>query len=299
MGTEISEGFEGFFKNVDNNPFIIPLPSDGKDSPKKYVRYVIDSRDRNHNIYSSPSKYELLLFENLSDVSSVELLVANVPFSRYNIHEHNNVLHYDRGNDIENVSFSEGDYENLEDLILEMNSKLNPSSITVTLNNTNKKLTFVSDNAFSFTFKGNMVNHTQHDKDYLWKENSIGKVLGFRIKDYTATHNSTSGKYELVSEYPICLEKDNYIIMRMSRAKIYSSNTKTADTCFAIINNSCGELNNDYVSSLIKTFNPPLSSFDRIKISFHDYYGNLYNFNNRDHRIELKFGLLKQGRRIE
>jgi hypothetical protein len=263
----------------------------------KYVRYVIDSRDRNKTVYSTPSKYEVSLFENLCDVASVELMLADIPFSRYTFHKNNNVLHYLQGGVKKTITIEEGDYDNdIGALIHNINLMLD--NIRVIYNSNNKKISFTSSAPFELMFIGKSYNHHNNVSDYKIKENSIGKMLGFNIDDYVSEVNSSGTVYKITSPFPVSFTQENYIIMRLGRAKVYTSNTSIADTSFAIINRPCHELNNNYTCNLIKKFDPPLSSFDRLKISFHDYDGNLYNFNNIEHRIELKFGLLKHGRRI-
>ena len=72
---------------------IIKPPSDEKLTPQRYFRYAIDSRDRNTDVYPTPSRYEVNLTEDVTNVMSARVLVADIPFSRYLIHAQNNKLH--------------------------------------------------------------------------------------------------------------------------------------------------------------------------------------------------------------
>lgn len=291
----MDESFQHLFSDVKSNPYIIPLPEKNKDSKIKYIKYIVDSRDRNISKHPSPSSYEIILLSNILDVVSLELMFAEVPFSRYLIHSNNNTLHY---NDSE-IVIENGDYEHdITKIVDALNTKFTSavSDISITLNPNNNKLIFTSASPFTLNFEGESITYSQNNTDINMKKNSMGRLLGFEIKNYTSQLNGST--HEIVTPYPISIATDNYIIMRLNRAKVYTANDKPADDCFAIIHNRAnGEPSNDYVSSVVKNFNPPLASFEKLNISFYDYYGNRYDFNNKDHHLELKFGILKEGRR--
>ena len=293
----MDESFQHLFSDVKSNPYLIPLPEKNKDSKIKYIKYIVDSRDRNISKHPSPSSYEIILLSNILDVVSLELMLAEVPFSRYLIHSNNNTLHFN-GSDI---VIENGDYEHdITKIIAALNTQFTSAGagITVTLNSNNNKLKFTSNSAFTLNFEGDSITYSQNNTDIMMKKNSIGRLLGFEIQNYTSQLNSSS-QHEIVTPYPFSIATDNYIIMRLNRAKVYTANDKPADDCFAIIHNRTnGEPSNDYVSSVVKNFNPPLASFEKLNISFYDYYGNKYDFNNKDHHLELKFGILKEGRRM-
>uniref|UniRef100_A0A6C0BQ26 DUF5901 domain-containing protein n=1 Tax=viral metagenome TaxID=1070528 RepID=A0A6C0BQ26_9ZZZZ len=300
----MNESFQSFFSDVRSNPFIIPLPEKGTDNIK-YIKYLIDSRDRNKTVFPSSSTYDVDLYQNLNNIVSLELMLADVPFSRYLIHKHNNTLHYSTGTTTEEnvVTIEEGDYENdINSIITALDTAL-PNGMNITLNTKNKKVTFTSDTQFTLNFKGNTVNNLNNpgsnNMDVSMKSNSIGKVIGFGIDNYTSINNISKSNYEIVSPYPISFNIEKYIVMRVKRAKVYTANNKPMDDCFAILNNTSNcEPNNNYVTSVVKHFNPPLSDFKKLSITFYDYYGNIYDFNNRDHHFQMKFGVLREGRRL-
>lgn len=291
----MDESYQPLFSDVRSNPYIIPLPENPTDSNIKYIKYIVDSRDRNVSQFPTPSKYEVDLFQNILNVTSLELMLADVPFSRYLIHNNNNTLHYNENSEI---SIENGDYEfDISNIITALDNQL--PSINVTLNTNTNKVTFSSNSSFTLKFKGDSVTHASNRADVLMKKNSIGRILGFGINDYIAELNAINTKFEIVSPYPASTTTENYIIMKLSRAKIYAANNKPADDCFAVLNNiSSREPTNNYVTSVIKKFNPPLAAYEKLNISFYDYYGNIYDFNNRDHHFELKFGVLREGRRM-
>ena len=297
----MEESFQSFFSDVRSNPFIIPLPEKGNNDNIKYIKYLIDSRDRYKIAFPSSSTYDVDLYQNINDIVSLELMLADVPFSRYLIHKHNNTLHYSTGENTEEnvVTIEEGDYENdINSIITTLGAAL-PNTMNIILNTKNNKVTFTSDTQFTLNFKGNTVNHSGSNMDVSMKANSIGKVIGFGIDNYTSTYNTNTVKYEIVSPYPISFNIEKYIVMRVKRAKVFTANNKPMDDCFAILNNTSNcEPNNNYVTSVVKHFKPPLSDFKKLSITFYDYYGNIYDFNNRDHHFQLKFGVLREGRRL-
>ena len=86
MGTTSQDIRDVFEENA-----VIP-PPDKQKAVKKRMRFVIDSRDRNRTRYPTPSMYEISFDEPVQDVESMEVIMADIPFSRYLIHDHNNQL---------------------------------------------------------------------------------------------------------------------------------------------------------------------------------------------------------------
>ena len=76
----IPQDMSGF---MNDNHIIKPPELKTSDIPKRYYRYVIDSRDRNLSHFPDPNKYEIKLSEDIHDVQSVELLSFDVPFTKY------------------------------------------------------------------------------------------------------------------------------------------------------------------------------------------------------------------------
>lgn len=55
---------------------------------------MIDSRDRNINLYNKNNDFIIELDEPINDVSEIELVSANMPINSYNINLHNNRLYF-------------------------------------------------------------------------------------------------------------------------------------------------------------------------------------------------------------
>ena len=79
--------------NYDNH--IIKPPSIEREEQKRtFSTLIIDSRDRNYNIYPNANDYTIDLDEVYQDVLSIELVSAKVPFSNYLINSTNNILYF-------------------------------------------------------------------------------------------------------------------------------------------------------------------------------------------------------------
>lgn len=292
---DITKGFDKMLTNTNINPFIIPQDEVSKSEKIKYYHIVFDSRERNVDRFQFPNKYELPLFEPINDVVSVELLSANIPFTRYLIHANNNRLHVSiNGGSEQEYIIPEGNYEpqELSDLIVQQLG----STFSASINSNTNRITFKSSTPFSFKFKG--LPYVDEDKieGTRLKKDSIGHVIGFMNMDYDSTLQNTD--HVITSPHPINLKIDDYIIMKLKNVNIYTGNSDTFHKAFAIICKNPDTYNINYSENLEKRLNPPLASLNRLRISFYDFEGNLYDFNNVEHRVELKIGTLKLGRRI-
>lgn len=98
------------FNNFDfSNSAIIKPPTKeernqhNNDSVIEQKLILIDSRDRNINLYPNNNDFVIELDEPINDVSELELVSANMPINSYNINEHNNRLYFFE-NTIDNVT---------------------------------------------------------------------------------------------------------------------------------------------------------------------------------------------------
>lgn len=295
---DITRGFDKLFTDSDTNPLIIPQ-NDLKNHEKiKYHHLVIDSRERNVNRFATPSKYVLPIFEPINDVVSVELLSTNIPFTRYLVHSHNNTIHFTTNDgDEQTAKIPEGDYD-ASRLAAAITQVLAPSQIACEMNIHTSRLSFSSAFSFQLLFKGDSYVDEDKMDGVRIKDNSASSLLGFTFNDHLSVRDDETNTFRLRAPYPVNLKKDDYMVMKMKDVKIYTANSNSLNKAFAIVCKNPDTSNINYTESLIKRLNPPLSSLRQLSLSFYDFYGNLYDFNNHDHRIELKIGTLKVGRRL-
>ena len=124
-----------YFKD---HALIKPPEISASDIPKRYHRYVIDSRDRNLHHYINPNKYTIKLSEDVHDVQSVELISFDVPFTEYLINDNNNTFHYSIDGVVKTIKISTGDYSSRDDFIQQLNTS---SDLDFTCNPLNNKIT--------------------------------------------------------------------------------------------------------------------------------------------------------------
>ena len=271
----------------DENAIIAPPKINTKDIPIRKYKYIIDSRDRNKTLYPDPAKYTIKLDEGLTDVVSTELILTDFKFNDYNVNKYNNVLH----TDTQDYTITLGKYDGTS--LASALTSLIPS-LTVTFNNISSKFTFVSTVNMELKFKND--EQTRYDLDnfmYNYPTNSVGKLLGFAIENYTLTAN-----IPLEAPYMLDLETENYIIMYMQQAKVYQSKNNKAHNSFAIINKMENNSNGlvMFNNNVVKSFNPAIANLTNLVFKFCDYNGNLYDFQNREHRFEIVFTCFKQTR---
>jgi len=278
---------------MNDNHIIKPPEIKTNDIPKRYYRYVIDSRDRNLSHFPDPSKYEIKLSEDIHDVQSVELLSFDVPFTKYLINSSNNTFYYKVGNDEFNFSIDEGDYETVAELVTELNNKKGSAPFTFSelLKQKRIKLDTTSTNNVTLVCLGDEIQKNNYPRLSPTYKSQLMKLLGLSLKNHEI---SASSGYPF--QHRVDLRKDKYMVMNLGQSSVNFSENNPTHKSFAIIKKD--ELDNKYIDANYKKFyNPPIPSMSTLRISFTDYNGQLYDFQNQDHMIELMFCCFKNQRK--
>ena len=171
--------------SLDYNPLIIKPPDRNRTHGTITKHIVIDSRDRDYLKYPSSSKYRVEITEDLRDVTSIELSLAQVPNTYYNIAVQNNTFYIgDENEKIYSVEIPEGQYTN--ELLLEtLNGKYGnlfnefDSQLNFSRDPRDLKLRIESDQSFNYN-----INYTKNDNCSPCKINSIDTTIGFLNKVY-------------------------------------------------------------------------------------------------------------------
>jgi hypothetical protein len=71
--------------NTDYDPYIIKPPDRNKTHGSISRHLIIDSRDRDYLIYPNSNKYRIEVPQEWKDVVSMELTLAQIPNTFYNI----------------------------------------------------------------------------------------------------------------------------------------------------------------------------------------------------------------------
>jgi hypothetical protein len=271
---------------------IIREPSHTK---TRSYRMIVDSRERNRTLFPNPNNYEINIIEDIQNVMSVNLLHADFPFDFYLVHKNNNFLILAYNSVVYNISVDIGNYTAVE-LATELTNALNTATSTsdflVEYNARKDNYVFRCVNAFGLVFRGKQITQAYNqNRDTLYPEKSIGSLLGFGITNYISVNlPSLPDAYKNViqSEFKKNFALQDCIIVRVEELELNKSTANSINDCFAIITKSSKdnfESKKDYIS---KTFHPALKKLTKLKFKFVDFDGNPIDFQNQDHRFELR-----------
>jgi hypothetical protein len=269
---------------------VIPPPRKMKN---KVTRFVIDSRERNISLFPNPNDYEVQFIQELHDVSKVTLLSTTFPFSSYIVNTTNNILTVAYNNVVYDVEIDIGNYTETA-LATELQNAINTE-----IGGTHFKVDYVSkkdnfsircDGSFGLVFVGNQVKHPYSDSfDKLYRARSIGKLLGFGISNYLSVTQATGDAYTnvIASEFRKNFSYDNYITVSLDAFSANTSSAPSLQGSFVCV--AKADSNTTYYDSnpVIVVNSPPSSKITKFRIKLNDFYGNLYDCQNYDHRIEL------------
>lgn len=225
----------------------------------------------------------------------------NVPFTKYLINDGNNEFSFEDLNTGIEKSFriENGDYNSIDEIKDELNAKAADSTISAPFrfetNYKQQKLILVTSSAVptKIIVKGPLQRKNDYEQLSLTYKSKLMKLLGFDLEDHELDLNLNN---EYTLPYKVDLRKDEYIIMNLGKSSVnYSENTHS-NKSFALIKKD--DLANKFIDANYKKYyNPPVPALSTLDISFTDYDGNLYDFQNQDHLIELEFCCFKNQRK--
>ena len=253
----------------------------------KYTRMVIDSKDRDVNLFPEPNKYEITFDDDINDVISAQLLNIFVNLSStYLINKYFNTIKFSIASTNYECQLDIGDYTTttLPTMIETKMNAINPIFKVVYIP-LQDKFVFMSSSPFSLDF-----NFT----------NNLSQMLGFVSKSYTSIVDASyDAGYTnvIVAPYRKNFEFNNYCVMYIEQFDLNKNPNKTLNKSFAIIgpNYDAGNISDE--PKITKYFNPPINKLNKLRITFYDRFGNLCDFQNTDHRFEILFKSFKQGRK--
>lgn len=270
---------------------IVHTPSFKK--KQKQVRLIVDSRERNITLFPNPNAYEINILEDLNNVTSMSLLHAEFPFDTYLVNSSNNVLILACNNVIYTIQIDLGNYTAQElatELTTLLNTTVGSTIFLVEYNARKDNFIFRCEDVFGLVFRGSSVRGTYNDSmDTVYPTNSCGRMLGFGISNYASfLNNSLPDKKNVInSEFKKNFSVEEYIVVRIDEVELNKSTSNSLQNSFAVIsknNTTSGDFDNNFV---VKYFTPSLKRLHKLKLSFVDFYGNLVDFQNQDHRMEI------------
>jgi hypothetical protein len=175
----------------DYNSLIIKPPDRNKTHGSISKHLVVDSRDRDYINYPNSNKYRVEVPQEFKDVVSLELTLAQIPNTFYNINETNYVFYISESpNNLSSINIPEGQYNNQTlldalngkygDLFIGFTQKYNFSRDPINL-----KLRIQSNRANDQDFIYN-INYLLNDSCLPCKLSSIDKTIGFINKQFTS-----------------------------------------------------------------------------------------------------------------
>lgn len=279
---------------------------------------VIDSTDRDNNRHPNSNQYTIKLSPVYKQVTCIELVTADIPNSGYVIESSHNVLHFQETT----AQFTNNTYltavvpagnRTIENICSVLETKMNQASQTgatyscsvdtITNRVTITQTSTGTSELFNLIFEGISVRadppHHRLNGQYtgsrevLYKERSIGPVIGFKRQNLTDATSYTGG-------YNYNLKVDKYISMFINKAQgtfaRVDSKNDNVKGAFSVIPLDSSVNNFQYAKDFstcdndkyVVYFPQPLPELDEMTIEFRDSFGNLFNFNGHDHMLTFK-----------
>jgi len=279
---------------------------------------AIDCMNRDNKYASTSSDYTISLPQAYRDAISIELVYADVPNGNYNITTNNNKL-YINVNAIQPglddpvpvpIEITPGLYT-LDDLLVVIETAVDVrfagGDFSVVHSTLTNKITMSSNIPYTLYFQGSEQSTRFRDDDgVLQKTNiyfehqpqSIAQVIGYRPTNLQSAANSTTGGNV------VNIEMEGTISMHIHNLERCDSNNQALDGAFCLIpldtvSPNFGLLKDgDTIQNDDKThyFTQP-QKLNKLRISFRDWYGNLYDFNGYDHLLIFKIMSLGSSRK--
>jgi hypothetical protein len=264
----------------------------------------IDSRDRDLSKYANPNEYVIDFPYHYKDVVSLELIAADIPKAQYNVNNNNNKLFISKDNELNAAALKlKSNYVTATIPVGEYNITDLRATLTTTIQNT-FSMTINSNidtkvNKLTLTNLGGTFNMYLNDLDSDNKmkpvSNSISKILGFTSN--TQYISQSSGSLAASSMYN--LNGEDYIIMKIEnidRAEGSNNVFRGAFAKLSVSEKSHGSTKqlkvSDFGSKSIEIFNPYLGRLSKLKLSFYNQNGSLYDFRGLEHSLSFEIRTL-------
>ena len=282
----------------------------------KTTRIMIDSRDRNTDLFPNPANYEVTMTQEIDDAVAATIIVADIPHTSYLINPNNYELTVLVDTDEVTASLPFGNYTP-SDLATEiqtaLNNAVNAANVAIIFqveyHARLDKYVFTANREFSVSCEGgvepygdaqvrtisdasgNLVRQIVGQTVTPYRKNSIGKMIGFPRKVVSSDANG-----RLEAPFRKNFTDANMIVLHIEQMRLYQSDTTHVNKSILVLHGtSTRELgvfssNTEYRAS----FSPPIPRLSKIRLTFYNAWGELYDFQNYDHRIEMLIESSKQ-----
>lgn len=256
--------------NFENSAIIRPPNKEPLDAQKKETRFVADSRLRNRSIYPEPNCYQLSLADDIEEVTSVEMVAADVQLVAFLIGRYNNTFTI---NDTL-VTVEPGDYD-AQAVVTAVQQALDVMNlgVSVTLISHRQKIKLSSNSAIS-------IPKQEHSQ--------VLSILGFnQFISHESEEEEEGGQHVLIADYKLNLIQDNkYAVLHLDQIHLNTSTNPVLHHSFAVFSPLTFQSHN---MKVIKHLNPPIARMTKLKLRFTDQFGHPYDFQNHDNRLEFIF----------
>jgi hypothetical protein len=252
-----------------------PLPTKGTLDVLAYHNIVIDSSHRDVSRYPDVNSFEVELIEDLDDVTNVELLHSVVPFSSPLIVSHSSTFVFSTAVGRNTVNIPLGNYTvtTMADALVKAMRAFDPM-MDVVYDEILDGFTFLSlGNVFRLIFEG--------------PSNYLATILGFKRQCAYACDGIL---FTVHSEFRKNFLPNDCIVMYITQLDMWKSTGSKLHGAFAIFN-AKGVRTPLRLSQ--KPLSPPLKRLTKFTIRCFDKFGNPYDFQNQDVRLELGVSTLK------
>lgn len=273
-----------------------------KEIAHKYTRVVIDSRDRNTDMFPTPAQYDIAMEEDIEEVTSAEVVVVDMHLASYMVNANNNKVYatVSTVNYVADIPF--GDYTTssfADALSTALQTSIVGTSFETVYDSVRDRFDIWANSMFALDFKGTAVTYAGERANMgtmvtPYKAKSAARLIGFANAVYTSQAGagvSPVNGYtnKLSSVYRRNFTENNYVVLSIAQMSVNKSINDVLSRSLALIQPSYMSLNVCKDEPIRKMFNPPIPRLTKVSITLRDYWGNLYDFQNQDHRIEIVF----------
>ena len=258
-----------------DNHVIKPPSIERKDQNKRFNTLIIDSRDRNYNLYPNSNDYTVDLDEVYQDVLTIELVSAKVPFSNYLINKTNNVLYFSEStidivivnNDVSkeiqpnllSIEVPPGNYLKIT-LAAKIQDLLNAATThgytyTVTYTQVTDNYTISSTGYFQLIFNGGTEPYGPQSMEKVTRRDTYGSIV-----------YDNNGR-PIVDTVKVGQSRDIYVKQSIARVIGFSRFNRTGDLTYSS-DYRCDFSPNNYISLKIVNLSHIDSNQKSIKDSF-------------------------------
>lgn len=260
---------------------------------KESYIFVVDSKDRDKEVYPSPNEYAIKFSSPFKNVYSLEILDASIPRTHYTIEDTNNKLYYNiDGGDYKLITIDIGNYSHLS-MIEELNNKfesnISVSNLSSPADKRNQYI-FSSTKPFSFDIKNSTIGDILGFEEYNNVVNDLSYTKGSNNQIFSSVNNSNThtiippGMYSFVGDRYVmlkCKEIEDHLFHSRSFEKYSLGLAKFKLGVFGY-----GDERFDFSNIPPREFHP-LGKLDFLTFRFEKPDGTLYNFRGINHTLTV------------